>query len=248
VTESPDHVERNRHWWNERADDYQSRHGEAIARPAWGVWQIPEDELQVLGDVSGKDVLEFGCGGGQWSVGLARQGARAVGLDLSDKQLEHARRLAEESGVDAEFLQASAEDVPLPDAAFDVVFCDHGAFGFANPRKTVPEAARLLRPGGLLAFSHLTPIAEITFDQKEETMVPRLVEDYFGLHKTEDDDGSVVFNATYGEWVQLFVSNGLQIEELREIQAPEGGTNTYDWPYDWCRRWPGEQIWKLRKR
>ena len=46
------------------------------------MWQLPESELRVLGDVSGRDVLEFGCGAAQWSIALAAQGAR-VGDDLS---------------------------------------------------------------------------------------------------------------------------------------------------------------------
>jgi SAM-dependent methyltransferase len=248
VTGSPDHVERNRTFWDKLADEYQERHGEAIARPGWCVWQIPEEELQILGDVDGKDVLELGCGGGQWSVNLAKAGARAVGLDLSAKQLEHARRLAEETGVQVEWIEASAEDVPLDDASFDVAFCDHGALNFADPRKVVPEAARLLRPGGLLAFSHIAPLAEIALDPERNDFVDRLVHDYFGLHKIEDSDGSVVFNLPHGEWIALFRENGLEVEDLLEIRAPEGGTNTYEWPYEWCRRWPGEEIWRVRKR
>ena len=55
------------------------------------MWQLPESELRVLGDVAGKDVLELGCGAAQWSILLAGQGARVVGLDNSERQLEHAR-------------------------------------------------------------------------------------------------------------------------------------------------------------
>jgi SAM-dependent methyltransferase len=83
----------NRAYWDRTSDEYQDRHREFIGRPEprWGVWQIPEVELQVLGDVEGKDVLELGCGAAQWSILLAKQGARPVGLDNSERQLEHAR-------------------------------------------------------------------------------------------------------------------------------------------------------------
>ena len=47
------------------------------------MWQLPESELQILGDVAGKDVLEYGCGAAQWSILLAQAGARPVGLDNS---------------------------------------------------------------------------------------------------------------------------------------------------------------------
>ena len=90
-----EHEARNRAAWNDDADDYQARHAGQLDTHgglAWGVTQIPESELQILGDVAGKDVLELGCGAAQWSIGLARLGARPVALDLSDRQLEHARR------------------------------------------------------------------------------------------------------------------------------------------------------------
>jgi SAM-dependent methyltransferase len=158
------------------------------------------------------------------------------------------RRLAEDAGAEVTWVEASAEEIPLPDASFDVVFCDHGAFNFTTPRRTVPEAARVLRSGGLLAFSHISPFADVAYDRDKEDFVDRFVNDYFGMHHMVDTDGSVAFNVTYGEWIRLFTSNGLDVEDLIEIQAPEGGTNTYEWPYEWCRRWPGEQIWRLRKR
>ena len=100
---------------------------------AWGTSQIPEVELHILGEVEGRDILEFGCGAAQWSIALAQHGARPVGLDLSERQLEHARRLMAEAGVSFPLIHGSAEAVPLPDASFDIVFCDHGAMTFADP-------------------------------------------------------------------------------------------------------------------
>jgi SAM-dependent methyltransferase len=147
-----DHEAQNRASWNADSDDYQARHGEQLASStglAWGTYQRPEAELGVLGEVAGKDMLELGCGAAQWSIALAKLGARPVGIDLSERQLEHARRLMAEAGVDFPLVLGSAEHVPLPDASFDIVFCDHGAMTFADPYRTVPEAARLLRPGGL---------------------------------------------------------------------------------------------------
>jgi ubiquinone/menaquinone biosynthesis C-methylase UbiE len=157
-------AEQNRRWWDRTSDEYQERHREFIgnADPRWGMWQLPESELKILGDVSGKDVLELGCGAAQWSILLAKQGARPVGLDNSQRQLDHARRLMAEAGVDFPLVHSSAEDVPLPDGSFDVVFCDHGAFSFADPYRLVPEASRLLRPGGLLAFSMLSAFAAVS--------------------------------------------------------------------------------------
>ena len=246
-----EHERVNRSDWDAYSDEYQARHGAQLAEHAglaWGVTQIPEAELQILGDVAGLDILEFGCGAAQWSISLARLGARPVALDLSERQLGHARRLMSEAEVDFPLIHASAEAVPLPDASFDVVFCDHGAMTFGDPYRTVPEAARLLRPGGLFAFNHGSPIESLCWPVGAERPGDRLVFDYFGLHAVEDD-GGVTFNLPYGEWIRLFRANGLVVEDLIEPRPPDDATSSYRdvETLAWSRRWPAESIWRLRK-
>lgn len=241
-----EHAARNREFWDRDAADYQRRNAEHIAPgEAWGVWQIPEAELQILGDVAGKDVLEAGCGAAQWSIALARRGARCTGLDNSAAQLEHARA----AGADFPLVHGSAESLPFADASFDVVFADHGAFTFADPHLTVPEAARVLRPGGLLAFSHSSPLDAICWDEAADAMSTALQRPYFGLHR-EDWSEYVTFNLPYGDWIRLFRANGLAVEELVELRPAPGATSTYrdDDDRDWARRWPMDEIWKVRKQ
>lgn len=212
------------------------------------MWSIPESQLNVLGDVRGKDVLELGCGAAQWSIALAGLGARCVGLDNSARQLEHARRGMAAAGVDFPLVHASAEDVPLPDASFDVVFCDHGAMTFADPERTVPEAARLLRPGGLFAFNAETPLHFICWDETTNVVGDRLRWNYFDTRSTDDGD-AVNFSRPYGEWIRLFRDNGFAVEDLIELRPPEGAQTTYDLyvTYEWARAWPAEQIWRVRR-
>ena len=240
----------NREHWDATADEYQSRHGAFIGRrePRWGVWQLAEDELHVLGDVSGTDVLELGCGAAQWSILLAERGARPVGLDNSERQLEHARRALEAAAVSFPLVHASAEDVPLPDESFDVVFCDHGALSWADPYGVVPEAARLLRRGGLLAFSTTSPLATLCWHAETGLQEPVLHRDYFGLHRLEDGS-SVSFQLPYGEWIRVLVEAGLVVEALLEPRPEPYATSTYWEPHEleWARRWPSEAIWKARK-
>jgi SAM-dependent methyltransferase len=245
------HAAKNRAMWDGYSDEYQTRHGEQLAASgglAWGTTQIPESELRVLGDVAGKDILELGCGAAQWSIGLAKLGARPVGLDLSERQLEHGRRLMAEAGVEFPIIFASAEAVPLPDASFDIVFCDHGAMSFADPYRTVPEAARLLRPGGLFAFNHHTPIETIAWPLDAEEVSDRLSLDYFGLHAIDDGE-DVSFQLPYGEWIRLFRANGFVIEDLIEPRPGPDSTSTYrsEASLAWARRWPAEEIWRLRR-
>jgi SAM-dependent methyltransferase len=242
---------KNRVHWDATSDEYQARHGEFIRRsePRWGVWQIEEDELGILGDVARKDVLELGCGAAQWSILLAQRGARPVGLDNSERQLEHARALMADAGVDFPLVHASAEEVPLPDASFDVVFCDHGAFSWADPYRVMPEAARLLRSRGLLAFSTTSPIATLTWHPETGLQEPVLHRDYFGMHRLADDD-SVNYQLPYGEWIRLFNRCGFVVEDLVEPRPSAGATSTYwdESELEWARRWPSDSIWKARKR
>ncbi|MCU1428971.1 MAG: Methyltransferase type 11 [Actinomycetia bacterium] len=247
-----EHERHNRQFWDEDADEYQAAHGEQLAGAplAWGAWRIPEDELGVLGDVAGLSVLEFGCGGAQWSVALAALGARSVGLDLSRAQLRHAQRNVSSAAVDVPLVQASGEAPPFADASFDIVFCDHGAMSFCDPQRTVPEAARMLRPGGLFAFCATTPLLYLTYDAARDRQTRQLQLRYDELGRMDYGDGTIDFVLPPGQWVRLLRSQGLEVEDLIELVAPEGATTSYtDFvPYRWASRWPSEHIWKTRKR
>ena len=241
---------RNRDHWNRTADEYHERNASFIERGlAWGVWQIPEEELQILGEVTGKDVLELGCGEAEWSRALARLGARPVGLDVSARRLERAREALARDGLDFPLIEAAAQSVPLADRSFDIVFCDHGALSFADPFEAVPEAARLLRSGGILAFSAFAPLAWVTLDEAADTWTTTLRRDWFGLHRVEEPDDSLAFMLPHGEWIALFRANGLAIERLVEVCPPADATSTYVTPEETelARRFPMEQIWVLRK-
>ena len=238
------HTRANRRFWNAAADLYQEKHGDRLARTAkaWGVWRIPEDQVRALGDVRGKRVLELGCGAAQWSKALAADGATCVGIDISAAQLRHAR------DTKVSLVEASAEELPFTDGAFDLVFCDHGALSFADPRRAVPEAARVLAKGGRLAFAIHSPLLWMCWNPKTERIDRSLHFDYFEM-RSEDDETSVQFQLPYGEWIDLFHENGLEVERLVHLRPDEGATTTYDdhAPLSWARRWPAEDLWVVRK-
>jgi len=247
-----DHVRHNRKFWDADSDAYQADHGKHLAETplAWGVWRRPESELGVLDEVAGRTVLELGCGAAQWSAALVHQGAQAVGLDFSARQLDHARKHSAAQDVDVPLVQASGEQFPFADASFDIVFCDHGAMSFCDPRRTVPEAARVLRSGGQLAFCITDPLVYLTWNEVKERQTRRLRRGYDALGRMHlGGEGTVDWVLPPGEWIALFRANGLVVEDLIEVRAPEGATTTYaDFvPYDWARRWPAEQIWRVRR-
>jgi ubiquinone/menaquinone biosynthesis C-methylase UbiE len=85
---------------------------------------VPESDVRILPEVSGLDVIELGCGTAYWSAWFARRGARPIGVDLSERQLDTARDMQAQHSLDFELIHASAESVPLPDASFDLAFSE----------------------------------------------------------------------------------------------------------------------------
>ena len=127
VTETPQHVLRNRSMWDQWAEEYVEPgvRNWSAAEPVWGIWGIPEAEAGVLpADLAGRDCVELGCGTGYVSAWLARRGARPVGLDNSAAQLTTARNLQDRFGLRFPLIHASAEQVPLPDATFDLAISE----------------------------------------------------------------------------------------------------------------------------
>ena len=244
-------ADQNRVYWDLSSAEYDQRIGDFIDEGwGWGVWAVSEDELRVFdGEVAGADVLELGCGAAEWSRALARRGARPIGLDNSPVRLQRAREEIEAADLDIPLIQAAAEEVPLQDSSFDIVFCDWGATNFADPYLVVPEVSRLLRPGGLFAFCGATPLSWICLNEEADDTERTLNHDYFGMHRWETPEGAVEFNLGHGDWIRLFRANGLTVEDLLELRAPEGAESPYRSASEaaWARRWPMEQIWKLRK-
>jgi len=145
--------------WNQIAASYQQRHAIPTDSAHYGPWAPPENQLRLLGDVKGLRILEVGCGGGQCSIAFAKQGAIAVGVDLSDAQLEHARKLATQEGVEVKFIQGTAEDLSaFNDQEWDIVFSAYAFQYVADMPRCLSECARVLRPQGRLVFLSLIHI------------------------------------------------------------------------------------------
>lgn len=239
----------NRAHWNRISKHYQAELDPQIgaAPRLWGMFSIPDAELRALGDVSGRRVLELGCGAGQWSASLAADGAMVVGFDPSEAQLRAAA--GRMGAIRWRLVQGAAEQLPFRSGSFDLVFCDHGGLSGAHPRSAVPEAARVLREDGRLVFTVTSPWYAVCYEDETDAVTTRLRRDYFGLGAIEEGDGAVSYQLGYGDWVRTLRGAGLIIDDLIEPRPQPGQRSGYVKlePLDWAHRWPAEMLWVAHK-
>ncbi|MBV9164579.1 MAG: class I SAM-dependent methyltransferase [Solirubrobacterales bacterium] len=253
MSELPDYVMRNRARWDEWAQEYEhaGRRGWGRDEPSWGIWSVPESQVGMLpDDVAGADVIELGCGTAYVSAWLARRGARPVGIDVSQAQLQTAKRLQREFGLEFPLLHGNAEEVPFHDQSFDLAISEYGASIWCDPYRWIPEAARVLRPGGALIFLVNGALLMVCVpDEEDLPATDRLLRPYFGMHRFEwPDDESVDFHLPHGEMMALLRGSGFEVEELIEIRPPDGSTTSYPFvTLEWAQQWPCEEVWKARK-
>jgi SAM-dependent methyltransferase len=253
MAELAEHVRRNRAHWDQLAPQYVAagERGWAITEPNWGIWSAPESEVRMFpDDLTGVDAIELGCGTAYVSSWLARRGAHVVGIDNSEQQLTTARRLQHEHGLNFPLIHGNAESIPYPDASFDFAVSEYGACLWADPYRWVPEAARLLRPGGRLHFLVNAFLLTLCVPAGDDSAAgDRLLRPAFGMYRVEwPTDDSVEFHLSHGDWIRLLRRSGFEVEDLVELCPEADATTAYPFvTLDWARQWPSEEVWKARR-
>lgn len=252
-TPDADYLRVNRENWtraNAEYTDASAASSWARADFGWGLWHIPESEVGVLPPLEGLDVIELGCGTAYISAWIKRRGARRmVGVDLTPAQLETARRLDAEHRLGLELIEANAESVPLPDDSFDLAVSEYGASIWCDPYRWIPEAARLLRPGGELVFLRNSTLATLTMPETGH-VEERLVRPQRSLHRldwTEPDETE--FHLGHGDLFRLLRKAGFEVVDLVELFAPREATDHAYYAHmtaEWASKWPAEEIWRAR--
>jgi SAM-dependent methyltransferase len=239
----------NRELWTRANREYGDDHADrawAAGDITWGIFNVPEQQLGVLGDVRGLDVVELGCGTAYFSAWLARRGAWPTGVDLTAAQLTTARRCQQRSGIFFPLIEADAGDVPLPADSFDLAISECGASLFCDPARWIPEAARLLRSGGRLVFHTTSVLAALCCPEPPGPARRELLRPQREARRLVSAQGLAEFHPAHGEWIKHLRASGFTVDHLREIYAPPGAP---DHPYyqqataEWARQWPAEEIW-----
>ncbi len=208
-------------WWNDASGYYQEELGHYAPNDIiYGPFGSTEKKLKLLGSVKGKRVLELGCGGGQASIYLAKLGAKCTGIDISRRQIEYARKLAAEEGVEVDFSESTMTDLRrLYGADYDIVISIFAIQYIEDLDGLFKEVGKVIRPGGVFLFSTEHPFYLIT---DPETM--QVGESYYKTGRFEEKekwpDGSrhvhIMYRRKVSDIYNSLFSSGFAVEKTVE--------------------------------
>ena len=170
-------------------------------------------------------------------------------MDATRAQLETARRCQELFSLSFPLIEADAENVPLADGRFDLAVSEYGASVWCDAQRWVPEAARLLRPGGRLVFVTNSVLVTLCVPDDGGYAMDRLLRPQRGMSRVRWPGSGIEFHPSHGTWIRILRDNGFVVEALHELYARDDA-NTHEY-YDiataqWAGQWPVEDLWVAR--
>lgn len=177
-------LRQNKSSWDKMADSWFG----TTALPVYGCMIPTEDELHLFPDLSGKTILDIGCGSGHSLHWCAQKGAKELwGLDLSTKQIENAQSYLTQNGYAPKLYNAPMEnECGLPERYFDIVYSIYAIGWTTDLKATFSRAASYLKPGGVLIFSWDHPL----------------------MHCLDTSDEQLLFSGTYTDETFSYIQRG----------------------------------------
>lgn len=207
-------------WWDETSVSYQVSSEIHTKSAHYGPYAPDEAELNLLGDVKGKRILEIGCGGGQCSIAFTKKGAMCTGIDISEEQLRYAARLATQNKTKINFIRGNFQDLSqLKSKSFDVVFSAYALQYSPNLSEVSRQVNRILKRDGLFVFSFDHPFYLLI-----NPISKKLTKSYFDTGRDELVETSrdktkhkfVFYRVKIGDIYDALVDSGFSVEKIIE--------------------------------
>jgi len=201
--------------------------------------------LQLLGNVKDKEVLDLGCGTGVYTKILAKKGAKVKGIDISEKEIEIAKRI----NPKIEFKVGNAEKLPYKNEEFDIVLAALVLEHFKNWNKVLKEINRVLRKNGLFVFSAGNPVSNCI--RKKGSKI-KIIRSYFkegGIKSNWWDNISMIwYHKTFGTIVKLLVKNKFELIDYEDAFPLKSAKELFPKEYDFTSTIPYFCTWKWKKK
>jgi len=257
-----------RNGWNIISKSYQAKTIISLEDVHYGPISPGESELKLLGNVKGKNILEIGCGGGQNSIVLAKWGAKPVGIDISEEQIKHAKKLANKEQVDVAFHMGNMEDLSaFKDQSYDIVLSSFALDHVDDPMRTFQETYRVLKKSGLFVLAVVHPIAHrgrvLRYGKRRMWAVGNYFDRSKHKWKWKTEERTAEFNTgqiTLQDYFDMLVNAGFRVERIQEpepynideLSEQERkkipySSEYYTKYYDIWRKTPYTIIFKTRK-
>lgn len=226
MKEQHNYKEINKNLWNQKTaahvdSDFYDNEGFLKGKSS-----LNPIEIELLGDVKGKEILHLQCHFGQDSLSLARLGANVTGLDLSDRAIEQAQKLNDQLGLNAEFICSDVYEAPATlNGKFDIVFTSYGTIGWLpNLNRWTEVISRCLKPGGKLVFVEFHPVvwmfdhdfSKFQYSYFNDGAIVEVQEGTYADRNADIIAEEVSWNHSLSEVFQGLLNNGLQIESFSE--------------------------------
>src|SRR5690554_1129611 len=227
MTPEKNYISINKESWNNKTDAHLNSEFYDLDGFMKGKNSLNSIELNLLGEVKGKTILHLQCHFGQDTISLNRLGAEVTGVDLSDKAIESARKIAAETNATAKFICCDIYDLPEHlDEQFNIVFTSYGTIGWLpDLDKWAKVISKFLKPNGQFVFVEFHPVVWM-FDNNFENIGYRyfnsgaIVETESGTYADKSANITqeyVMWNHGLSEVINSLIQNGLEINSLDEF-------------------------------
>lgn len=228
MNHADNYININRESWNKRTEVHVATDFYDMNNFRNGKNSLNTIELKLLGeDLKGKKILHLQCHFGQDTISMARMGAQTVGVDLADKAIDYAQKIAEELNANARFICCNIYDLPNHlEEQFDIVFSSYGTIGWLpDLDKWAALIQKYLKPGGQFIFAEFHPVVWM-FDNDFKHIAynyfksDAIIESYNGTYADRDapiEMNDVNWNHSLAEVLTSLLSAGLQLKSFEEF-------------------------------
>lgn len=221
------YLETNKATWNKKVDVHMKSDFYFLEEFIQGRSSLNPVELGLLGNIDGKKILHLQCHFGQDSISLSRLGAKVTGVDLSDKAIQEAQKLAVKCNTDTQFIASDVYNLPqVLDEKFDIVYTSYGTIGWLpDLEKWSKVISGFLNPGGRLVFVEFHPMVWIWDNDFDKIIYSyfkdqAIIENYEGTYadkSAEITQTDITWNHSLDEVIQNILKQNLQLDSFQEF-------------------------------